>query len=93
MRNQPLDGIRGDHCVGINAYENLLAAQMQHELGEIDDEEMAAIESSILERLREIREARGEETSGLKPGSRVVGVEVSADVSGWPDFEDEDLTP
>ena len=69
--------------------EELLAAQMQHELGEIGDEEMAAFESGILERLREIREARGEETAGLKPGARVVGVDVSADVSGWPDFEDE----
>src|SRR5687768_2187110 len=59
--------------------EELLAAQMEHELGEIDDEEMAALESDILERLREIRAARGEETAGLRPGSRVVGVEISMD--------------
>jgi hypothetical protein len=57
--------------------EDLLAAQMEHELGEIDDEEMAQIESDILERLREIREARGEESVGLRPGSRVVGVDIS----------------
>ena len=57
--------------------EDLLGAQMQHELGEIDDEEMAQIESDILERLREIRAARGEETAGLRPGARVVGVEIS----------------
>jgi hypothetical protein len=59
--------------------EDLLAAQMEHELGEIDDEEMAQIESGILERLREIREARGEESVGLRPGSRVVGVDISLD--------------
>jgi len=59
--------------------EELLAAQMEHELGEIGDEEMAQIESDILERLREIREARGEETPGLRPGSRVVGVDISTD--------------
>src|SRR4028118_883231 len=47
--------------------EELLAAQMQYELGEIDDDEMAGIESSILARLREIREARGEEMPGLPP--------------------------
>ena len=57
--------------------EDLLGAQMQHELGEIDDEEMAQIESDILERLREIRAARGEETAGLRPGVRVVGVDIS----------------
>lgn len=57
--------------------EELLAAQMEHELGEISDEEMARIESDILERLREIREARGEESAGLRPGSRVVGVDIS----------------
>jgi hypothetical protein len=59
--------------------EELLAAQMEHELGEIGDEEMAQIESDILERLREIREARGEESVGLRPGSRIVGVDISLD--------------
>jgi hypothetical protein len=62
--------------------EELLAAQMEHELGEIDDDEMAALESGILERLREIRAARGEETVGLRPGSRVVGVDISMDGDG-----------
>jgi hypothetical protein len=65
--------------------EDLLAAQMQHELGEIDDDEMAAIESDVLERLREIRAARGEEPAGLRPGARVVGVDISLSGS-----EDED---
>jgi hypothetical protein len=64
--------------------EELLAAQMEHELGEISDEEMATLESGILERLREIRETRGEESVGLRPGSRVVGVDIS---TGAPEDE------
>ena len=64
--------------------EELLAAQMRHELGEIEDDEMAAFESAILERLREIRAARGEEAVGLRPGSRVTGVEIGVDF-GDPD--------
>jgi hypothetical protein len=58
--------------------EELLALQMEHELGEISDEEMEAAERDIVERLREIREARGEETPGLRPGSRVVGVDIES---------------
>lgn len=38
--------------------EELLAAQMQLELGEMDDEEFAELEREILARLREIREER-----------------------------------
>jgi hypothetical protein len=59
--------------------EELLAAQMQHEIGEIGDEEMADLERDILAQLREIRAARGEEATGLRPGSRVVGVDISTD--------------
>lgn len=39
--------------------EDLLAAQMQLELGEITDEEFAEVESGILARMRELREMRG----------------------------------
>lgn len=38
--------------------EELLAAQMRVELGEMDEGEFADLESRILRRLREIREAR-----------------------------------
>ncbi|HEV8581740.1 MAG TPA: gas vesicle protein GvpG [Thermoanaerobaculia bacterium] len=38
--------------------EELLAAQMRLELGEIDDEEFTELEREVLARLREIREAR-----------------------------------
>jgi hypothetical protein len=57
--------------------EQLLAAQMQLELGEIDDDDFAAIESEVMARLREIREARGEGAVGVPRDARVVGVDVS----------------
>jgi hypothetical protein len=62
-----------------NLKEELLAAQRKLELGEISDEEFSAIETEVLARLREIREARGE-GQGLSMGSKVVGAEVSFDV-------------
>jgi hypothetical protein len=62
--------------------EELLAAQMQLELGEIDDDEFADIEAAVLARLREIRANRGEAALGMTPDDRVVGVDVSF---GGPD--------
>jgi hypothetical protein len=59
--------------------EQLLAAQMQLELGEIDDESFAEIESAVMARLREIREARGEGAVGVPRDARVVGAEISFD--------------
>ena len=62
--------------------EELLTSQMRLELGEIDEEEFAAIEAEILPRLREIRQRRegrsGSVGGGGGPasGGRVVGVEV-----------------
>jgi hypothetical protein len=56
--------------------EELLAAQMRHELGEIDAAELDAIERAILKRLREIREERGE-PSGPSAGYKVTGIEAS----------------
>jgi hypothetical protein len=38
--------------------EDLLAAQMSLELGEMDEEEFAEVERDVLARLREIREER-----------------------------------
>ena len=57
--------------------EELLAAQMRLELGEMTSEEFAAFETDILARLREIRERqRGEEPA---PGEmKVTGVEATA---------------
>jgi len=61
--------------------EELLAAQMRLELGEITQEEFAGFEKDVLARMREIRERQrsGDEHGAEKPGElKVVGVEVTA---------------
>lgn len=59
--------------------EQLLAAQMRVELGEMSQEEFAGLETEILARLREIRERRqGAGAATLSPDEyRVTGVEAS----------------
>ncbi len=61
--------------------EELLAAQMRLELGEISAEEFARFEADVLARLREIRERQlGEAGKRAKPGEyRITGVEATAD--------------
>jgi Gas vesicle protein G len=60
--------------------EELLAAQMRLELGEMTEEEFATFEADILARLREIRERKlGEAAQPMKPGEfKVTGVEATA---------------
>jgi hypothetical protein len=54
--------------------EELLAAQMRLELGEMSDDEFAALERDLLARMREIRER----TTGEAAGSmRIAGIDVS----------------
>ena len=68
--------------------EELLAAQMKVELGELSDAEFREIERVILQRLREIREERM--GAAPKPGEyKVTGVDASVT---WTD-EDEDDDP
>jgi hypothetical protein len=58
--------------------ELLLEAQLRAELGEIDEDELAAIESEVVARLREVRRARGDEPVTMDPANmRVTGVEAS----------------
>lgn len=59
--------------------EQLLAAQMRVELGEMSQEEFAGLEADILARLREIRERRqGAGAATLSPDEyRVTGIEAS----------------
>ena len=59
--------------------EELLASQMRLELGEISEEEFAAIEADLLRRLRDIRERRmGEPQTDLRSGEfKVTGVEAT----------------
>ena len=67
--------------------EELLAAQMQLELGEITQEEFSATEADILARLREIRERqRGPAPA---PGEmRVTGIEATTFDDEQADDED-----
>jgi Gas vesicle protein G len=56
--------------------EELLAAQMRLELGEIGEEEFRTLEADLLSRLREIRERQMGEAS--RPGEmKVTGVEAT----------------
>jgi hypothetical protein len=60
--------------------EELLAAQMQVELGEMSEEEFAALERDVLARMREIRSSRGEAAVGVVGQDaevRVTGVEAT----------------
>ena len=59
-------------------HRTLMEAQMQLELGEISEDQFAEIESDVLERLREIRAEREEESARLTDeGVRVAGVEIT----------------
>ena len=60
--------------------EQLLAAQMRVELGEMSQQQFEEIEADILARLREIRERKlGEAAQPMKPGEfKVTGVEATA---------------
>jgi gas vesicle protein GvpG len=59
-------------------HQTLMAAQMQLELGEITDEEFADTERAVLDRLREIRDAReAGEPSLTDEDVRISGVEIT----------------
>jgi len=68
--------------------EELLAAQMRLELGEISEKEFATTEADLLARLREIRERQRGPTPA--PGEmRITGIEARFDDgSGDADAED-----
>ena len=59
--------------------EQLLAAQMRVELGEMTQDEFAVFEADILLRLREIRERRqGSDAAALSPSDyTITGIEAS----------------
>jgi len=60
-------------------HRTLMEAQMRLEEGEITDAEFAGIEASVIDRLRELREAREGETapSITDEDVRITGVEIS----------------
>ena len=57
--------------------EQLLEAQMRLELGEITDEECAAIESDVLARLRELK-GNAQGPISMSPEDKVSGVEIDS---------------
>jgi hypothetical protein len=59
--------------------EQLLAAQMHVELGEMSQAEFAALEADILARLREIRERRqGSTPAALSPNEyKITGIDAT----------------
>ncbi len=60
--------------------EQLLAAQMRLELGELSQAEFDALESEILARLREIREQRLGPDQALSPADyKVAGIEATVE--------------
>ena len=61
--------------------EQLLAGQMRVELGEMSQEDFAALEADILARLREIRERRqGADAATLSPQDyRITGIEATVE--------------
>lgn len=65
--------------------EELLAAQMRRELGEITEEEFVALERVLLARLREILERRRADAAASGP-VRIAGIEATVvDEAAGPD--------
>jgi hypothetical protein len=56
--------------------QELLAAQMRLELGEITEAEFTALEAEVLARMREIREAQ-EAEAGTSGPVQITGIDVS----------------
>ena len=68
-------------------HEELLAAQMRLELGEISQDDFAVVEADILARLREIRERQRGVTP--EPGEmRITGIEATTFADEPADDED-----
>ena len=57
--------------------DRLLEAQMQLELGEITDEEFAAIERDVLLAIREIK-GRGQGPISMSPDDKITGVDIQS---------------
>ena len=64
--------------------EELLAAQMRLELGEITDEEFRVIEADLLARIREVRDRHGVSAPTTTQGYSVAGVEIESAVDEAP---------
>ena len=65
--------------------EELLAAQMRFELGEISDEDFATLESELLRRLRELREEAMQDAPSPRD-LKITGIEATT----WDDDDEPD---
>ena len=59
--------------------ERLLEAQMKLESGEISEDEFAAVEADVFERIREIRARTQPEDAIVDDEHRIAGVEITVD--------------
>ena len=59
--------------------EQLLDAEMRREMGEITDDEFAAIETDVFERIREIKARTQPQDVIVDEEHRVAGVEITVD--------------
>ncbi len=79
------DAVREELTDDQRIKEELLALQMQLELGEIDDDEYVAREAELMQRLREVREWREEFGMGTAGGPvRVARNDPSAELEEEP---------
>jgi len=69
--------------------QELLAAQMRLELGEITEAQFTALEGDVLARMREIREAQ-EAEAGTSGPVQITGIDVS--IAGDVEGESPDTT-
>jgi hypothetical protein len=71
--------------------EELMAAEMRREMGEISDQEFAAIEADLLARIREIRERRegGAGPIAFGGASAEEGTELQVEATLEGDFHQE----
>jgi hypothetical protein len=73
--------------------EELLAAQMRLELGEISEEEFREVETDLLAKIREIRERHGVAAPAATEGMKISGVEIDAALGETPAPEEPAPTP
>jgi hypothetical protein len=59
--------------------ERLLEAQMKLEAGEMTEEEFAAIEKDVFERIREIKARSENQQAVVDDDHRIAGVEITVD--------------
>jgi hypothetical protein len=73
--------------------EDLMALQMEYELGDVDDEEYALREADLMRQLREVREWREEFGMGTTGGPVRVRRDPEAEAAAEPEPAESDEEP